>query len=231
MPRPRTISVILPALDEAGNLEGAVRDARAAAAQVFEDYEILVVNDGSTDETGRIANSLEAELSHVRVFHHERHLGVGAAIRTGLEHARMAYVGWLPGSHTVPLESVQRLFAAVGTADVVASYDESPPAGTWERIATEELNLLSKQQLRGYFGPAIYPTELARQLQGVMVNAVFVAELLVHAALDGHTITSVPIARQQREYGQPDPFGFRDLARATGAVYRIWWGRPARLRR
>ena len=61
-----SISVLVPALNEAGNIEGAIRDIVSAAEEVFDDYEVLIVNDGSTDNTGEEAEGLARENSKIR---------------------------------------------------------------------------------------------------------------------------------------------------------------------
>ena len=86
-----SISVLVPAYNEARNLEGAVRDViRAAAA--FDEFEILVVNDGNTDDTGADGERLAAEIRQVVVIHHPRNLGLRAAYPTALDRARMDYI-------------------------------------------------------------------------------------------------------------------------------------------
>jgi glycosyltransferase involved in cell wall biosynthesis len=75
------LSVIMPAYNEAETIEAAVRRVRAVALRV----EIIVINDASTDETGKILNRLAKEGLVDHVMHHERNRGKGAAIRTGVE--------------------------------------------------------------------------------------------------------------------------------------------------
>ena len=85
----RTISVVVPAYNEMGNLEAAVHDV-LRALRTFDDYEVIVVNDGSTDGTGAVADRLAATLDKVTVVHHSPNRGFAASYQTGLAHARMA---------------------------------------------------------------------------------------------------------------------------------------------
>src|SRR5205823_985346 len=98
--------------NEARNLEGAVRDVVQAAA-TFDEFEILVVNDGSSDATGQVAERLAAEVPQVVVLHHSRNLGFRAAYGTALQNARMDYFTFVPGDHEVTLDSVENILAAV----------------------------------------------------------------------------------------------------------------------
>lgn len=87
------VSVVLPAFNEEDNIAEAVAAARDAVAPLAERYEVIVVDDGSTDATPAIMDRLTAEdPDHVRVVHHRPNRGYGAALRSGFGAARLPYV-------------------------------------------------------------------------------------------------------------------------------------------
>src|SRR4051812_19061239 len=86
------VSIVLPCFNEEANVATAVAEARAAAAAAANHYEIVVVDDGSTDDTGAIARSLAERDPSVRLLVHESNLGYGAALRTGITAARMPWI-------------------------------------------------------------------------------------------------------------------------------------------
>jgi glycosyltransferase involved in cell wall biosynthesis len=86
------VAILLPCFNEAGNVDAAVAEARAAAARAAHGYEIIVVDDGSTDGTGDLARSLAGADPRVRVLAHEANRGYGAALRTGIDAARMPWI-------------------------------------------------------------------------------------------------------------------------------------------
>jgi glycosyltransferase involved in cell wall biosynthesis len=88
---PAGVSIVLPCFDEEGNVAEAIRAASAAAAACAQDYEVMVVDDGSRDATGEIARACAAVDPRVRVVVHERNRGYGEALRSGLEAARMPW--------------------------------------------------------------------------------------------------------------------------------------------
>jgi glycosyltransferase involved in cell wall biosynthesis len=85
----QSVSIVLPAYNEAENLPEAVERSVAALAHLEGDHEVIVVDDGSSDDTGEVARRLAAENpAVVRVLSHARNVGYGAAIRTGFDNAR-----------------------------------------------------------------------------------------------------------------------------------------------
>src|SRR5438105_1181088 len=95
----RTVSVIIPALNEEDNIAAAVKTVQEAIGDRFADYELLIFDDGSTDSTGQIADELAAQNSRIRVVHNQRNMGLGCNYTRGAELARMEYVAWFPGDN------------------------------------------------------------------------------------------------------------------------------------
>jgi hopanoid biosynthesis associated protein HpnK len=86
------ISFVLPMHNEALNIEAMVEMIRREAAPRLEDYEVVIVNDASTDDCGEIADRMARQDSRIRVVHHPHNRGLGASIRSGLAASRMPYV-------------------------------------------------------------------------------------------------------------------------------------------
>ncbi|MDQ3684270.1 MAG: glycosyltransferase family 2 protein [Acidobacteriota bacterium] len=92
-----SISVFFPAFNDEGTIESLVTDALAVLPGLTHDFEVLVVNDGSTDRTPAVLDELERTRPHVRVIHHESNQGYGAALRTGFGHARKDLIFYTDG--------------------------------------------------------------------------------------------------------------------------------------
>src|SRR5260370_16252085 len=82
-----SISLVYPMFNEEENIERAVHFAEAVLTDMTSDYEILIVNDASTDRSAEIAEALARANSCVKVFHHERNLKLEGALRTGFTHS------------------------------------------------------------------------------------------------------------------------------------------------
>jgi hypothetical protein len=225
----RTLSVLVPAYNEAENLEGAVRDVLdAAAAADFEDVQVLVVDDGSTDGTAEVADRLAHDIPQVVAIHHPHNRGFVAAYESAVEHARNNYFTFVPGDHEVAPESVCDIFRAIGSADLVVPYHGTPWKRAWHRrlltfICTSQFNALFGWRLKYYQGPTVYPIALARQLPRTTHGFFFVAEMLVHALAAGYSWTEVGLTHQERAHGRSKAVALSNIVDAQKTIVRLWW--------
>ena len=225
--RPRRLSIIVPAYNESRSIEGVVANIEAAAA-CLDELEILIVDDGSSDDTGQIADELARSRSEVSVIHHPHNRGFAAAYCSGLARARLEYVTFLPGDNEVALGSITNIFNAVGTADLVVPYHATPWNRTWYRrfltwVCVSEINLLFGWHVKYTQGNAVYPTELARILPITTGQFFFITEMLVHALVAGHSYVHVPLTHQERTYGRSKAMSLANIASAEATMLRLWW--------
>jgi len=94
-----SISVAIPAYNEEANLERVVREALRELEKTGREHEVLVVDDGSQDRTGEIADALAAENPRVRVIHHPENQGWRDALQTLFGHAQGDLVFLIPGDN------------------------------------------------------------------------------------------------------------------------------------
>jgi len=223
-----SLSVFVPAHNEADNLEGAIRDVVEAAEERFADYEILLVDDGSTDATPDVANGLGRENQRIRVIHNPTKQGLASCYRTALTLAAKDYFAFVPGDREIHVDSVRAIFQAVGSADLVVPYHANREARprhrrvmTW--ISTALLNLLFVRRLRYYQGPTVYPTYLARELPANSRGFFFLAEMLVRALDRGCTYVEVGLLHQERAFGKSKAVTLSNILLALQTIFGSWW--------
>lgn len=223
-----SVSIVVPAFNEAGALAQTVHGICVEAQMAGLHYEIAIVNDGSADETGAVADRVALERFNVRAIHHSTNLGLRAAYETGLAAARHEYVTWVPADGEMATESIADILRAVGTADLVIPYHGTPERRTWFRrlltwVSTAELNWLLGYDLHYFQGTVVYPTALARRLPRTVPGFFCMAEMLAYALDEELTYTQVPLAFVERTYGVSKAVSWRSIWHAQMAVTRIWW--------
>lgn len=229
----RRISIFVPAYNELANLEGAIRDIVSAAEAVLDDYEILLVDDGSTDGTGALADRLAREHPKIRVIHQELNQGIAAGYTRALAEAKMEFFSFLPADQEISPQSIKNILAAVGSADIVIPYHENARARPLHRrfltrASTMLVNVLFGLRLKYFQGPCIYPTTVARGLPRTAGGFYFLTQMLVHALRAGHSYTEVGLIHREREHGKSKAVSLWNILKALRTIAALWWAVHAR---
>jgi glycosyltransferase involved in cell wall biosynthesis len=117
-----SISAVLPAYNEEANIRPVTEELRAALAKHCERFEIIIVDDGSKDATGEIADRLAEEHPEVRVIHHRPNKGYGVALKNGFLSARMPLVFYTDSDGQFVADEIHLLTELIGDADIVTGY-------------------------------------------------------------------------------------------------------------
>ncbi|MCL6553952.1 MAG: glycosyltransferase family 2 protein [Firmicutes bacterium] len=221
------MSVVLPAFNEAGNLEATVREVAPVVAAAAADFEIVVVDDGSTDATAAVAARLAAELP-VRLLRHDHNRGYGAALRTGFEAARQPWILLLDADGQFEPTELDRFVPLAGDADLVVGYRvrraDPRHRGVLAAAWTWLMRVLLGVQVRDVdCAFKLMRTTLVRSLALESAGAFISAELLGKARRRGARIVEVPVSHRPRRHGRQTGGSPRVLLRAFYELGRLWW--------
>jgi glycosyltransferase involved in cell wall biosynthesis len=112
----------VPCYNEAGNLEKVTENVVKKLSEIFDDFEVILVDDGSSDDTGKIADKLAEMYPQVRVVHHEVNRGYGGAVKSGYYAARKELVCLYPGDGQFDISEITRMLPIMDKADIAATY-------------------------------------------------------------------------------------------------------------
>lgn len=115
---PPDLSIVIPALNEQGRLPHTLEAIRRYASSRSRSYEIILVDDGSTDETRPLSLSIAREWPQLRIVTHSRNLGKGGAVRTGIAVSRGRIVAFTDADLAVPIEELDTLISFLAHSDV-----------------------------------------------------------------------------------------------------------------
>lgn len=225
--RLQALSLVIPAFNEAAVIVRAVDEAVAALDGRFARWEVLVVDDGSTDGTGDLVFRLSRSVPGLRVLRHPSNRGYGAALHTGFVAARYELVAFTDADCQFNLGDLSRLASEAQFAAVVAGrrVDRKDPwrrrflSGGYNRLVRALLGTGVSDcdcALKVFRREAL--ADLLPESRGFFVNA----EMLHRARRLGLTVAEVPVAHRPRA-GGASKVSVREVPRTLRTVLGYWW--------
>jgi dolichol-phosphate mannosyltransferase len=223
----RSLSVVVPAYCEAGNISGTIENIAAACAGVPIDHEILVIDDGSTDGTSAVVEALRGRFPAIRLLVNERNMGFGWTYRRGVQAASRPFIVMVHGDNAWGAETLRDLFSRVGDADIVVGYtrdmwrSRTLTRTVISKAFTAAINLLTGHRLKYYNGLQIHRAEVLKSLEIESTGFGFQAEVLVKALRITRSYVEVPMDLREREVGDSKAFRLKNVVDVLATVRRI----------
>lgn len=218
------VSVVLPAYDEEATILQAVAEAAGAAERLFEEHEVIVVDDGSSDATAELVGGLSR--GNVRLIRHGRNRGYGEALRTGFLASRLEYVFFTDADLQFDVEELERFVPFARTVDVVAGYRMNRRDTAVRRAMAYAWNVL----VRVLFYVPVRDIDCAFKLfdrrvldavdlesVGAMVNT----ELMVKLGRKGASVVEIGVTHRPRSAGEARGANPRVIATALRELVRL----------
>ncbi|MEZ4591121.1 MAG: glycosyltransferase family 2 protein [Chloroflexota bacterium] len=235
----RSLTISMPAFNEAENIPGMVADVLRVLPALVDDFEIIVVDDGSVDDTAVVTQNLAAQHPELKLVQHEVNKGYGTAVFTGLTHATKELVFFTDADRQFDLAEIAKLLAKIETADLVVGYRAPRRDPFMRRLNGKGWSWLVTL-LFGYTARDIdcafklMHRSVIERLQDEISSggATFSAEFLVRARRAGFKIAEVPIVgHRPRVAGNPTGAKLSVIVRAFKELmqFRLGLRREARL--
>ncbi|MCO5221229.1 MAG: glycosyltransferase family 2 protein [Thermomicrobiales bacterium] len=223
-----SFSLILPAHNEAENIEVVVRRAIEVLPTYFDSFEIIVVNDGSKDDTGRIVDRLAQGDPRVRAVHHPKNRGYGGALTSGFETSSGDHVMFMDADRQFDIADIELLYPFISTHKIVAGFRMMRQDELHRRIFAEIFNLV----VRTLFGVhlrdidcafKIFDGDMIRSLELSSPGALINTEIQAKARRQGAEIQQVGVRHFPRIAGEATGGNPRVIARAMKETVVLWW--------
>ena len=225
-PRPG-LSLVIPAFNESAVIARAVAEAEAALSRHFDHFEIIVVDDGSSDDTAAVVFEALAVSPHTRILWHDRNRGYGAALRTGFEAARFDLVSFTDADCQFDLTDLARLAPLAAEVPIVAGYRADRKDPWRRRFLSWGYNVLA----RALCGTRVRDVDCALKVfrRSVLVNLLpesrgyFVnTEMMTRAARLNLDVAEVAVKHRPRA-GGVSKVSLREVPRTARTLFSFWW--------
>jgi len=222
------LSIFFPAYNDAGTIASLAIVAHMAARTITDDYEVIVVDDGSPDHTGALLDEMAAHFPWLRVVHHGQNRGYGGALRTGFATASKELVFYTDGDAQYDPREMTRLWAAMSAdVDFVNGYKIS----RHDPLHRVVIGRIYHYFVKLAFGLRLRDVDCDFRLMRRSVfdrveltrsSGVICVELMKKVQDQGFRLAEVPVHHFHRSYGKSQFFNFPRVARTLLDLTRLW---------
>ena len=224
-----SLTAFFPAYNDQHTIETIVRTVAEEIRKVTNDFEVLVVDDGSKDQTGAILDRLVAELPFLRVIHHEHNMGYGAALITGFKNSKKDLIFYTDGDGQYDVRELHNLLAQLRpNIDLVNGY-KVKRADAWYRVW---IGAMYRRAMRWVFRLSIRDVDCDFRLFRRYVfdrislesrSGVICVEMAKKFEQAGFRMVEVPVSHYPRMHGRSEFFRLRHLVYTFKGLLKIWW--------
>jgi len=229
MKRLSSVSVFFPCYNDGGTIASMVVAAKRALEAVTDDYEIIVVNDGSKDYSSQVLEELSCRYDFLRVITHPRNLGYGAALRSGFAAATKEFIFYTDGDAQYNPLDLPRLVEALREGiDLVNGYKANRGDPFYRKL----LGQLYNRAVRALFGLRVRDVNCDFRLMRASIfdrvklefnSGAICVELVKKAQEAGFGIAEVPIPHYPRPYGRSQFWRLWRILGLFRELAKLWW--------
>jgi len=221
-----SISVFFPCYNEQDNITRVVEQALTVLEKLNADFEVIIVNDGSSDRTGQIAEEIAGQKDRVKVVHHGTNLGYGAALQSGFKAATKELVFYTDGDGQFDINEMPPLLRLMEQYDIVSCYRLNRQDNLIRKINgwcwTKLVCLLFGMKIRDIdCAFKLYRREIFDNIKVVSTGALIDAEILARAVRKGYRVTQQGIHHYPRTAGAQTGANLRVILRAFRELLRL----------
>jgi glycosyltransferase involved in cell wall biosynthesis len=222
-----SISVFFPCYNEQDNVARTVEEALAVLKELNADFEVIIVDDGSSDATGQIADQIASQNNRVKVVHHPTNLGYGAALKSGFNVATKELVFYTDGDGQFNINEMPPLLPLMKQYDIVSCYRLNRQDNIVRKIngwAWTKLSCL-------LFGMKIhdidcafklYKREIFDNIKLLSTGALIDTEILARAIRKGYCVTQKGVHHYPRIAGVQTGANLRVILRAFKELFKLY---------
>jgi len=231
MQKPRSvysISVFFPAFNDQESIGPLVKSTLSVLATLTDDYEVLIVNDGSTDATPAVVDELARTLPGIKVIHHAENLGYGAALRSGFANSSKDLIFYTDGDGQYDVRELVALHQLMtDSIDIVNGYklkrSDQPSRKVLGAIYNQSARYLFKLPIRDVDCDfRLLRRHAIQHIKLVSSSGVICVELVRKLRAAGCVFAEAPVHHYPRRHGRSQFFTLRRVARTTFDFLFLW---------
>jgi len=223
-----TLSVIMPALNEEKNIEGAIFSTIYALEKHGIEGEIIVINDGSTDNTETLVNQIILEHSHVKLINHSKPCGIGYSFFDGVKNSKNDVVVMFPGDNENNPDDALIFFYLMKNVDIIVPFISNIQVRSEFRRSLSALfrfiiNLSFGINLNYTNGTVFYNRAVLNEIDIKSFGFLYQAEALIKLVKKGYLYAEVPNLLSKRTHGKSKALSLKSLINIVHSYIKLFW--------
>lgn len=224
-----SLSIVIPSFNEEKNIERVVKEAIDATAKITKDYEIVLVNDGSTDKTGKVIDALAKKNKKLRVFHHKKNKGFTGAMKTSLYSAKKNLVFLAPGDGQFDFNQLSKFVDAIRGYDMAIGYKTNSSEGLLRKLSSWAIYYLYRKlfniPIREISSVFLWRRRVIESIEVVSDDrsAMFLYEFFFKALTKKYKYVEVPITWRNRRSGIAKGRGLKNIVKTLKGMAKLWF--------
>jgi glycosyltransferase involved in cell wall biosynthesis len=224
--KPR-VSLFFPVYRDEHTVARVAEKALHVLAETTSEHEVIIINDGSPDRAGAIADEIAAAHPAVRVIHHPVNLGYGQALRTGFAAARFEWVAFTDGDDEYEVDDLRKLLRLRDHYDLVITFRYAKRYGNWRVFVSYVYNRLLRMVFQTRYRDVSCGLKLVRkavvdELRLVSTSPFIGAEVALKTMLKGFRVGEVGIQTFPRQFGKGASTSLRNIWATVQDMRRVY---------
>lgn len=219
MKKLKSLSIFFPVFNEEANLEVLLNQALRIIPQIAKQYELLIINDGSTDDSLKIAQKIAKKHNEIKVLSHPSNLGYGEVLKTGIKQSQYEWIFWTDSDLQFDLAEIVNLVRESNKYQAIIGYRKKRVEGIFRHFNANlfklYIDLLFRIKVKDIdCAFKLFQADLLKKLKLSSGSAFTSAEILYLLKKKGIKFKEIPVTHYPRLYGQATGANLGVIAKA-----------------
>lgn len=223
-----SIALFFPVYGDEGTVETVAMKSLSVLSDIASKFKIIIVDDGSPDKSGEIADRIAEKYPEVVSVHHETNLGYGAALKTGFKHSMdYEWICFTDGDNQYDVNELYHISKLLHHYDLIVTFRYSKIYGTMRIFISYVYNLIIRRLFNSHLrdhncGLKLIRSSVVKDME-IISNSAFVgAEIIINTMVKGYPIGEVGIKTYPRTFGESSVMSIRHITSSIRDMFRVY---------
>ncbi len=223
-----SIAIFFPVYKDEGTVERVAMKSLKVLSDIASKYKIIIVDDGSPDGSGEIADKLAEKYPEIISIHHKTNLGYGSALQTGFQNSLdYEWICFTDGDNQYDVNELYHISKLLHHYDLIVTFRYSKIHGTLRTFVSYVYNLIIRWLFKSYLrdhnsGLKIVRANVMKDMELISKSTFIGAEIIINAMVKGYPIGEVGINMYPRTFGESSTMSISNIVGSIRDMFRVY---------